>query len=85
MRVTRHDAAVSRQNVLRMTADECDDTSRLFIAHRKAADCWHQPGRAASLPESLSLLVDGMVNEITRNIAHHWDILDNFVNKATAL
>jgi len=55
MRVTRHDAAVLRQNVLRVTADECDDTSRLFIAHRKAADCWHRPARAAGLPERLSL------------------------------
>lgn len=83
MRVTRHDAAVSRQNVLRVTADECDDTSRLFIAHRKAADRWHRSAALACprepLPPGLPATPGGMewlmeLYGISRTIRTSWII-----------
>lgn len=78
MRVTRHDAAVSRRNVLRVTSDECDDTSRLFIAHRKAADRWastHSLGIESSLSPRWDGMVNGITRDISRTIGTSWIIL----------
>lgn len=87
MRVTRHDAVVSRRNVLRVTCDECDDTSRLFIAHisesRRSLRIASNPTLNPLSPSLTSAHPrrDEMFNGITRDIAHHRDILDNSVNE----